>query len=234
MDISNRLKTLAGMVKKGNIACDVGTDHGYLAIYLVKQGICPHVIAMDVAKGPLGKAQANIELYGMQNHIETRLSDGVAALFKGEASTVIMAGMGGLLINSLLEKGQDILSSMEEIILSPHTDVRLVRQFVLEHGYQIAEETMLVEEEKYYNIFKIHPDKSGYVEDYSECEICYGKLLLQQKHEVLLSYLQYELAKKEDLYRKVMDADTANAKQRGIMLQHEIQIIKEGLQYYEV
>lgn len=237
MDISNRLKALASMVTRGNVACDVGTDHGYLAIYLVKQGISPRVIAMDVAKGPLSKAKENIALYGVGEQVETRLSDGVSNLKKDEAQTVIIAGMGGILINSLLEKGADILSTMEEIILSPHTDVELVRRFLLEHGYSIATEEMLIDEEKYYNIFRAKADGTQRVSDsetYSECELRYGRHLLQAKNPALHQFLEQELAKKESIHASLAGVGTENASKRVTELQQEIQIIKEGLQYYEM
>lgn len=231
MEISNRLKTIAGMVSRNSVACDVGTDHGYLAIYLVKQDICKRVIAMDVAKGPLSKAQNNILAYNCNGQIETRLSDGLEKMKPGEADTVIMAGMGGMLINTLLEKGKEVLTTVNELILSPHTDVELVRRYLLANGYLIQEEKMLVDEEKYYVIIKaVH----GQDPSYDTCQYRYGKLLLQNKDNVLQDYLHNELKKMSMIKEKIQQTHTESANKRKIELEREIQCVLEGLKYYDM
>ena len=231
MEISRRLQTIAGMVTKGNTACDVGTDHGYLAIYLVEQGICETVIAMDVAKGPLSKAKENIALYHYEDRIKTRLSDGLEKLEKGEAKTVIMAGMGGILITGLIEKGKEILKDVDELILSPHTDVELVRRYLLENEYSIQDETMLTEDGKYYIVMKAVHGAQSYEKS---CEYRYGSKLLIGKNPVLKEYMEKELSKLKALYGNLEDISTENAKKRKLELEEEIQCIKEGLEYYEV
>lgn len=231
MEISKRLQTIAGMVTKGGTACDVGTDHGYLAIYLVEQGISKKVIAMDVAKGPLSKAKENIALYHYEDWIETRLSDGLEKLNKGEASTVIMAGMGGILITSLLEKGKEILKCVDELILSPHTDVELVRRYLLGNDYSIQEEAMLTEDGKYYIIIRAVHGSQSYEK---MCEYRYGKELLTNTNPVLKDYMEKELSKLKVLLENLTDISTENARKRQMELEEEIQCIKEGLEYYEV
>lgn len=231
MDISRRLETIAGMVSRDFTVCDVGTDHGYLAIYLIEQGISPRVIAMDVAKGPLSKAQANVGAYGYEDVIETRLSDGVQMLSEGEAQTVIMAGMGGILINRLLENGRKVLNSVHELILSPHTDVCLVRKYLLKNGYTITDEQMMIEESKYYVMIKA---EHGVEPAYSECEYNYGKILLQRKNQVLNQYLHKELEKLLLIKENISDVATANAAKRKSELEEEIRLVKEGLGYYEM
>lgn len=231
MEISNRLKEIAGMVTKGNIACDVGTDHAYLAIYLIKNRICPRVIAMDAAKGPLFKAERNIEKYGLCNRIETRLSDGVDKLNPDEAQTVIMAGMGGILICELLSKGERVLSLVSELILSPHTDAELVRRYLSEHGYCIKQEKMLLEEGKYYIILRA---AAGETKPLSRCEYRYGKTLLENKDNILREYLMKEYQKLVKIYESLLNISTEHAVRRRKELADEIQCVKEGLQYYDM
>ena len=93
-----RLRAIAGMVTKGNRLADVGCDHGYLSIWLVSEKTVPSAIAMDVRPGPLSRARENITRYGLEDYIETRLSDGLAKLEPGEGDTLVIAGMGGPLI----------------------------------------------------------------------------------------------------------------------------------------
>ncbi len=229
MELSDRLKQIAGMVTGGNVVCDVGTDHAYLAIYLIANKTAPRVIAMDVAKGPLSKAEHNIREYGLENQIETRLSDGVDKLKPHEAQTVIMAGMGGILICDLLSRGKEVLSTVDELILSPHTDAELVRKYLQENGYYIKEEQMLLEERKYYIIMRvIH----GEMEELTLCEYRYGKNLLQSRNHILLEYLQKEYLKFVKLFENLQGVSTANAIRRRKELMEEIQCVKEGLAYY--
>lgn len=229
MEISERLKEIAGMVTRGNVVCDVGTDHAYLAIYLIENRTVPRVIAMDVAKGPLSKAEHNIKAHGFCNQIEIRLSDGVDRLKEGEAQTVIMAGMGGILICELLTKGKEVLSSVEELILSPHTDAELVRRYLCENGYYIKEEKMLLEEGKYYIIMRaVH----GETKPMTLCECRYGKELLQSRNTILREYLQKEYLKLVKLAESLQEVSTENAIRRRKELMEEIQCVKEGLAYY--
>ena len=107
LNLSDRLRLIAGLIKKGSKVADIGTDHGYLPIFLVKSGITDRVIAMDVRKGPLKKAEDNTRAFCVSDQIELRLSDGLAALEKGEADTVTISGMGGRLIQSILTNGME-------------------------------------------------------------------------------------------------------------------------------
>ena len=102
MDISRRLELVANLVTH-NVIADIGTDHGYVPIYLYKQGKIKKAYACDVRTGPLEKCKQNIALYGAEDVIETRLGSGLIPLHPGEAETAIMAGMGGMLIVHILE-----------------------------------------------------------------------------------------------------------------------------------
>ena len=108
--ISNRLTTAAALVTQGYTLADVGTDHGYIPIYLLQQKKIPSAIAMDINEGPLERAKEHIALYGLQAYIQTRLSDGVAALKPGEVEAVLIAGMGGGLVMHILKDGEKSLS----------------------------------------------------------------------------------------------------------------------------
>ena len=109
MRLSKRLETIvkqAALVCGGEAAADVGTDHGFVPIRLIEEGAADRVIAMDVRKGPLMRAQEHVIQFGMEEQIETRLSDGLEKLMPGEAKTVIIAGMGGELMLRILRDGE--------------------------------------------------------------------------------------------------------------------------------
>lgn len=155
--LSKRLDAVAGMVTEGNIVCDVGCDHGFVSIYLIRKAISPRVFAMDVNSGPLQAAREHILDYGLQDYIETRLSDGVEALKGGEADSLICAGMGGRLVIRILEEGKRKIRSMKEVILQPQSEIRSVREYLRKEGYLIVDENMILEDEKYYPVIKAEP-----------------------------------------------------------------------------
>lgn len=172
---------------------DVGCDHAYISIALIKRCLASQVIAMDVRKGPLEIAKRNVRAYAMENKIELRLSDGLAELDIGEADTIIIAGMGGLLIKSILEKGKNILSNADTppvLILQPQSDIREVRIFLYTRAYHIVQETMLEEDGKYYTVLKAIPGKKDGC--FSDAEWLYGKYNLEGRSAVLQTYLQKE------------------------------------------
>ena len=103
--LSKRLEQVASMVTKGNIIADIGTDHGYVPIYLVEKGICPKAYAMDINQGPIESAIKNIENYGLSEKIQAIKSNGLEKLEPEKADTIIIAGMGGELIVNILENG---------------------------------------------------------------------------------------------------------------------------------
>ena len=161
MELSNRLKAVAGLVTKGNVVCDVGCDHGYVSIYLIQQKISPRVIAMDVRKGPLDGAREHIRRSGLEDRIAVRLSDGVEKLQKNEADTLLLAGMGGRLMAEILARGEEKILAMKECILQPQSEIPAFRRYLREKGYQVTAEDMILEEGKYYPMMRVTPPRAA-------------------------------------------------------------------------
>lgn len=214
--LSGRLQMLADMVTKGHRTADVGCDHGFLSIYLVQQGICPRVLAMDVRKGPLAAARGHVAVHGLETYIETRLSDGLAALRPGEAETLVCAGMGGPLMEKILREGMDKARSLKELILQPQSEIGAFRCFLREEGFRILAEDAVREDGKYYFAMKAAYAGSGGGESLPEARRGretaqdrsamslrgsggvsraiadeYGELLLREGHPVLKQYLDF-------------------------------------------
>ncbi len=188
--LSVRMKAVADMVSQGNKVCDVGCDHGYISIYLVQKGIAPHVLAMDINKGPLECAKKNISVAELENYITTRLSDGLAAYFPGEAATLLCAGMGGPLIQKILTDDPAKTTAFTEFVFQPQSEIPDFRRFLREQGLKIIDEDMIYEDGKYYPIMKAIPGESESEQPLLEDR--YGPILLQRKHPVLLKYLEKE------------------------------------------
>ncbi|SHI11878.1 tRNA (adenine22-N1)-methyltransferase [Butyrivibrio fibrisolvens DSM 3071] len=152
--LSKRLQTVADMVEPGSKVADVGTDHGFVPIYLAKAGLASHAIAMDVRKGPLERATQHVKEYKLEDVIETRLSDGLEKLLEGEADTMICAGMGGPLMQKILENKDPRSVKLKTLILEPQSELMQFRIFLREKGYEIVQEEFLLEDGKYYPVIK--------------------------------------------------------------------------------
>ena len=193
--LSKRLTALANMVTDGNRLADIGTDHGYIPIYLCQTGKIPSALAMDIGKGPLQQAQTHIAEHGLSEQIKTRLSDGMAALQFGEADTILIAGMGGGLVMKILSEGAEKLTGKEELILQPQSEIALVREFVRVRNFQILNEDMILEDGKYYPMMKVSQQKAAEQTKILPQEVAdaFGPVLLQKRHPVLKEWLEREL-----------------------------------------
>lgn len=193
--LSKRLTALANMVTDGNRLADIGTDHGYIPIYLCQTGKIPSALAMDIGKGPLQQAQTHIAEHGLSEQIKTRLSDGMAALQFGEADTILIAGMGGGLVMKILSEGVEKLTGKEELILQPQSEIALVREFLRVRNFQILNEDMILEDGKYYPMMKVSQQKAAEQTKILPQEVAdaFGPVLLQKRHPVLKEWLEREL-----------------------------------------
>jgi len=249
--LSKRLLTVANMVTKGNMVADIGTDHGYLPIYLVQNNISEHVIAMDVNKGPLNKAFYNIGQLHLEDKIDIRLSDGLDNLGKDEANTVTICGMGGKLIAKILERGRNKISQDTELILSPQSEIQLFREYLLQNEYRIVKEDMVIDEGKFYIIIKCKLNSETVSFDTVEADtvefnraqsytvqygayLKYGKYLLEHKNDILKEYLLKEQKGYLKIRENVDNCNSELAEERIKEIDYELRCIEEGLNYYEM
>lgn len=207
------------MTSGGHCVADIGTDHAYLPIELIRQGKYNSAIAMDINEGPLERAKEHIVKEKLQERIQTRLSDGLKALEPGECDSVVIAGMGGALTIRILENGKELRDSVSEWILQPQSELSKVRQYLLANGYRICQEDMVFEDGKFYPMFQV---KKGSDQPYTEIELLYGRHLLEKKHPILVAYLLKEIKTKEQIVSKLQaqeqNPDRVQDLQRGIML----------------
>lgn len=231
MQLSRRLAAIGEMVTEGNRLADVGCDHGYLPVALLLDKKIPSAIAMDVKKGPLARAVEHIALYGLEDYIETRLSDGLEALRPGEAESLVIAGMGGPLMERILTEGAKVRDSFQELILQPQSDIGHFRRYLGEQGFTIVEEKIILEEGKFYPMMKAVPGK---MEDYQEMDYAFGKLLLRERNPVLKQYLQREAEIRERILGKLQESPTPCARKRLEEVKEEQAVIQAALQEYEM
>ena len=156
MKLSDRLEAIVEMAPHAARAVDVGCDHGYTSIELVRRGKARTCIASDVRPGPLSSARENIAQNGLVDRISTTLADGLPGEMKtwplGGDGLAVITGMGGLLIERILREGRELLSEVRFLLLSPQSDLAAVRRLLPDLGFALIAEQMLTEDGKYYTI----------------------------------------------------------------------------------
>lgn len=194
MRLSKRLELVASFVEPESRVADVGTDHGFIPIELVRRGTALKAIAMDVRPGPLMRAKEHIRQYGLEGQIEARLGDGVEGLGAGEADTVVIAGMGGQLVIHILENGRHLWKDVGHWILSPQSELDKVRRFLYGSGFELTREAMVEEDGKYYTVMDAvyggERTKAG--DELTETEYLYGPRLIEERDQMLMEFLRKE------------------------------------------
>lgn len=239
--LSNRLKKVAELVSRGNVVADIGTDHGYLPIYIVKENISDKVIAMDVRKGPLQKAKENVSSYKVADSIDIRLSDGLCGLMQNEAQTITICGMGGGLIQSILDRGVDKFNENTQLILSPQSEIKEFREYLYTNGYNIVNECMMKEDGQFYVIFDCKKAFSGAKRELpkmsleSEIDFRFGGRLLEEKNEALYEYLLKEQRVNQKVLGTVASLDNKDeaVEKRIKQLEYDAKCIDTALEYYK-
>jgi len=226
--LSERLQASVSYLAEKNCVADVGCDHAYASIYLVQSGRARRCIAMDVREGPLAKARENIEKYNCSSQIEMRLSDGLNALKPGEADCVLIAGMGGALMERILCTSLQILSGIGELVLQPQSEWESLRRCLHKIGFCILDETMVFEDGKYY--VSIYARNTERQESYQErIEYLFGKLLLDRGDPVLCDYLYSRLLRNQEILRKMEEYGKHRDDQDIQEILQKISYIQKGM-----
>lgn len=248
--LSNRMQALTDMVTPGTVITDVGCDHGFVSVYLVQKGISPRVIAMDVRSGPLEHAREHIREYGLEDSIETRLSDGLHSLKTGEAAGMICAGMGGPLMEKILTEGREQARGFKELILQPQSEIPHFRTFLMEEGYLLTDENIIYEEGKYYFMMKVHwlgemsddtvraQVRDSWKADDVEAGLTrqFGPILFSRKCPLLADYLKWQLAQHEQIAKHLeekADADNPKTMRRRQEIAEETVLLTRALEWYD-
>lgn len=143
--LSERLEMIANLIDENETMADIGTDHGFLPVSLWERGICKKIILSDVNKGPLEKASQNIKATNPGIEFDLRLGNGLETILSGEVSTLVIAGMGGVLITEILAADLEKSKSFKKIILQPRNGQSKLRYWLLTNGFDIIKEELVKE-----------------------------------------------------------------------------------------
>ncbi|HHW67310.1 MAG: tRNA (adenine22-N1)-methyltransferase [Epulopiscium sp.] len=226
MELSKRLYTIAQQVPQGAIVADIGTDHGYVPIYLYQKKIIKKAIATDINRGPLKRAEKNIKAHNAEQIIATRLGNGLEPIQPNEVDTLILAGMGGMLIIDILNNRLNLVKGVNRIILQPQLDQKEVRQYLHKIYFKIINEEIVYEDNKYYWIIVAEPGE----EEYDDIKYyLFGKKLLESKSSILMRYIKEKLIQLRNILEKLNETSTDNTLKRINEIEQEIRLHEEAL-----
>ncbi len=211
MKLSDRLQYIADQIENGETMADIGTDHGFLPIYLLDRGICPRAILVDISEGSLKKAEENCKAFeentGRHLNWELRLGDGIDVLKDGEADAVVMAGIGGQLMCEILDWNRAKSRSMKRYILQPRNHPGLVRKWLYEQGFVITREGLVREGKYICEILtaesRLRPEGPPQLPDGGEAAFAYPDSLLKWHGPLTAEYLNRKLELEREILQNI-------------------------------
>lgn len=192
--LDDRLTAVARYVLPGSIVADIGTDHGYLPVYLVAAGVCPQAVAGEVNWQPYESALKTVQEHGLTDWISVRQGDGLAVVKPGEVDTVVVAGLGGTTIQQILAGSPDVLTQVRRLILQPMVGAGNLRRWLLTNGWQIVDEELVAEAEFLYIIIVAEPGRQS-LENALLLDI--GPVIWEKRDPLLGEYLKRRIAQLE-------------------------------------
>ncbi|WP_410018380.1 MULTISPECIES: tRNA (adenine(22)-N(1))-methyltransferase [unclassified Pseudomonas] len=193
--LSMRLEQVAAHVPAGARLADIGSDHGYLPVALMRRGAIAAAVAGEAALTPFHAAERTVRENGQDRHVSVRLADGLAAIESADGITVIsICGMGGETIRDILERGKARLSGHERLILQPNGGEQPLRQWLMENGYPICCEQLLRENRFDYEIIVA---ERGEPVTYTAEQLYFGPLHMQARSPAFLAKWQRMLRHKQ-------------------------------------
>lgn len=212
-NLTSRLEKVKSFVREGRIVADVGTDHAYLPVFLVNSGICPRAVASDVREGPLERARLTAKKYNALDKIEFFMADGLCGIDGDEIDDVVIAGMGGELIATIISKCGWLKMPEKHLVLQPMTAQKELRAFLLKNGFKIDKEAVALEKkgQKCYLVMSVYYDGTA-VKTAADDFYCLTGLLQNGgvNERVYLERLSASLKRKADGLRKGKNKNGGN------------------------
>ncbi len=193
--LTPRLSAVASLVKGGSIVADIGTDHGYLPIYLIRNNKIEGAIAADIGKLPLENARKSVAEYGLCDKIKLRLSDGLNSFAENEADEIVFAGMGGTLIAAKMAETSWVKNEHLHFIFQPQSRAEDLRRYLFSSGFEILNESAVHEGRRVYIAFDAV--YTGSVKPFTESECFIGKL---SKTADSVKHLENQLKRLKEKY----------------------------------
>ena len=228
--LSERLKAIASFIPKNSIVADIGTDHGYLPVYLIEKGISKKVIATDISINSLEKISQLVKTKGLEERIDIRQGNGLGVLKAFEVDTLVIAGMGGLLIRDILDNNKDIANSVVNFILQPNVASKELREYLYANSFEIVDEKLVKESGKFYEIIYAKKGKA-YIKEDLYLEI--GEKLFLNRDPLLKEYIQHKVSVAESITAELKAVNSEKGRERYEELMEKVKAYKEVLDSLE-
>jgi tRNA (adenine22-N1)-methyltransferase len=228
--LSMRLQRIASHIPKESILADIGSDHAYLPCFAIQNNLCKKAIAGEVVEGPYQSALKQVRQTSLQASIDVRKGDGLDVLEVDEATSVTIAGMGGTLIASILERGKNKLAKVERLILQPNVGSQNVRSWLMENDWELKHEEILEEDGKIYEILIAEPGEplKPYEVDH-EKRIQFGPFLMKQQSSVFVKKWMQEKAHLVKIIEQMDASGNSGLEMKRNELLAQIAVIEEVL-----
>ena len=218
MHLDKRLQAVASLVPQGSCFADIGTDHAYLPVWLLEQGVIASAVAGDIAAGPCQAAQTTVAMHGAASSIAVRQGSGLAVLSPGEADCIAICGMGGSTIISILAADMAVAKGAQRLLLQPMAGAAALRRWLVAQGWCITREALVDDEPHFYEIIcaeraeKYAAGASDAGEQcYSEVEYLVGPALLRDGHPLLAKHIARQQASLQELLTNMARSERAKA-----------------------
>ncbi|MGQ2374115.1 tRNA (adenine(22)-N(1))-methyltransferase [Companilactobacillus zhachilii] len=223
--LSKRLQAVYQMVDANTRVADIGSDHAYLPVELIEEKVANYAIAGEVAKGPMSRSKEDVEKFGLSDKIDVRLGDGLAVIKADDLiDTVVIAGMGGILIQSILTNAtEEQLSHVKTLVLQPNIGEPLVRRWLVENNFKIIDEDIVEEDHHVYEIIKA--EKVTEPVTLTDAEFLMGPVLMKKKTPTFVAKWEHKL----NGYHKAV-ANMGHAKKID---QAKIDVMNQNIKYIE-
>ncbi|WP_188453637.1 tRNA (adenine(22)-N(1))-methyltransferase [Virgibacillus oceani] len=227
--LSKRLTRVAAYLPAGALFADIGSDHAYLPCYVCLLDNNAKAIAGEVNAGPYDSARETVNHYKLTQRIDVRLGNGLEVVKQGEIKQLVIAGMGGSLIRSILEDGEDKFDCIERIITQPNVDAKNVRSWMMKNNYTITSEEVIEENGHFYEIIVGDVNTSGNISRLTDKKLFFGPLLLQNKTNAFYRKWEREQNKLQFVIEQLKQAKIPNDVKLE-KFQTELEWIREELQ----
>ena len=216
--IDSRIQAVMNFVSIGSRVVDVGADHGYLSIELIKSGRATKVIATEKNIGPFEAACKNISAVELDNYIDVRFGDGLTVLSPGEVDTICIAGMGGALIEKILNDSPEIVSSARQLILQPMNAVEKIRAWINKNDWTIDDEDLAESAGIIYGIISAvkFPNTSQ-------------KIFKRDSSPLMKKFLSQRLEKLQHVLNEMSKSSVASTSDKFYTLNNEVELLRQKL-----
>ncbi|MBC6295838.1 tRNA (adenine-N(1))-methyltransferase [Listeria sp. FSL L7-1517] len=228
--LSKRLEKVASYITNNERIADIGSDHAYLPCFAIKNKMASFAVAGEVVEGPFKSAQKQVASIGLTSQIDVRKGNGLEVITADDAiDTIVIAGMGGTLIRTILEEGAAKLTNVTKLILQPNIAAFQLREWSEKNNWTITSEAILREDNKIYEIIVLQPSKESV--EWTAQEIFFGPCLLKEQSAIFKSKWRHEANTWQNIIQTISNNQPISDENQAKIheLKHKIALVEDVL-----